>query len=233
MKYVYDFSLEVPAPKAALDRANEVINQHAQKVSKDENVPLPSVDDETEILLVLLGLARLIEVNVRMAAQTFSAQEGLKEKTQPTVNYKNVLKFIDKYFKNDPVHELFEIARNVANGLVHGNFYQAYVEAEKAYEIDGLNLTQGKFFRQTVVLATITEAGLSVDAKTGIATTTAGKPTPHTSYVPSKGKTMEENFEAFYAAWAFIPVYDVLLTSFVRAYHYRKCISAAVEKSHA
>ena len=112
---------------------------------------------------------------------------------------------------------------------MHGNFYQAYLQAQKAYGKDGLDLTQSRFFKQTIVTAQFTAAGLNVDAKTGVATTTSGNPTPHKSYVPSKWKTIEGNFEAFYVAATFVPVYDVLLLSFCHAHRYRKCISAAVK----
>lgn len=229
MKHIYDFSLEVPAPKAALDRMNEIINRHAQKVWALEVVPLPSPDDETEIMALLFGLGRLVEVNVRMAWETFARQEELKEAASPTA-YNDVIKLIDKYIENDPVHWLFKNVLTITDGLVHGNFYQAYVQAQKAYEKDGLDFTQSSFVHQTIVTATFTAAGLNVDAKTGVATTTSGDPTPHKSFVPSKGKTIEENFEAFYVAATFVPVYDVLLLSFGQAYLYRKCISAAVKE---
>ncbi len=228
MKHIYDFSLEVPAPKAALDRMNEIINRHAQRMSGDEVVPLPSPDDETELMALLFGLGRLVEVNLRMAWETFARQEGLKEAASPTA-YKDVIKFINRYIKNDPIHWLFKNVLTITDGLVHGNFYQAYVQAQKAYEKDGLDLTQGRFRQQTIVLATATAAGLNVDAKTGVATTASGDPAHHKSLVPSKGKTIEENFEAFYVAATFVPVYDVLLSSFVQAYRYRKCISAAAK----
>ena len=134
-----------------------------------------------------------------------------------------------QYIKNDPVHWLFKNVLTITDGLVHGNFYQAYMQAQKAYEKDGLDLTQSRFVQQTIVTATFTAAGLNVDAKTGVATTASGDPAPHKSFVPSKRKTIEENFEAFYVAAIFVPVYDVLLSSFCVAYRYRKCISAAVE----
>jgi len=62
---------------------------------------------------------------------------------------------------------------------------------------------------------------------------TDGKPVPHKSYVPSKNKTIEENFASFYVAGTFVPVYDVLLTSFNRAYHFRKCIALAKDASQS
>lgn len=229
MKHIYDFSLEVPTPKAPLDSMNEIINRQAKRVWKDEPVvPLPSPDDETEIMGVLFGLGRLVEVNVRMAWENFARQEELKEAASPT-SYKDVIKLIDKYIKNDPVHWLFKNVLTITDGMVHGNFYQAYVQAQKAYEKDDIDLTQSYFVQQKIVTATFTAAGLKIDAKTGVATTASGDPVPHKSFVPSKGKTIEENFEAFYVSAIFVPVYDVLLFSFCRAYHYRKCISGAVK----
>ena len=83
------------------------------------------------------------------------------------------------------------------------------MQAQKAYQKEELNLTQSYFIQQTISTAKLTSAGLKVDAKTGVATTTEGNPTPHKSYVPSKTKSIEANFEAFYVAATFVPVYDV------------------------
>jgi hypothetical protein len=55
MKKIYDFTLEVPAPKVALDAMNEIVNRHAQRVDGDELIPKPSPDDETEIMTTLFG----------------------------------------------------------------------------------------------------------------------------------------------------------------------------------
>ena len=95
MKHNYDFSLEVPAPKATLDHMNGIINRHAQRVWSAEGVvPVPSSDDETEIITLLFGLGRLVEVNVRMAWERFSIQEQLQEPTSPKA-YNDVIKLID------------------------------------------------------------------------------------------------------------------------------------------
>lgn len=229
MKNIYDFTLEVPAPKGALDAINEVVNRHARRIDGGESIPHPSADDELEIMTTLFGLGRMVEVNVRMAWENFCLQEGLAEDSNPKP-YIQVINLIDKYLKNDPVHWLFKNALTITDGLVHGNFYQAFVQAQRAYEREDLNLTQDQFVRQTIVLATLTAAGLNVDAKTGVATTSAGDPIDHKSYVPSKEKSIEENFESFYVAATFVPVYDVLMVSFQRAYHYRKCIALAKPK---
>lgn len=226
MKKIYDFTLEVPAPKVALDAMNEIVNRHAQRVDGNDLIPKPSPDDETEIMTTLFGIGRMVEVNVRIAWEKFCIQEGLEEDSNPK-RYVQVISLIDKYLKNDPIHWLFKNVLTITDGLVHGNFHQAFVQAEKAYERDDLNLTQDRFVQQTIVDVTATAAGLNVDARTGVATTSAGDPVTHKSYVPSKEKTIEDNFESFYVAATFVPVYDVLLSSFERAYHYRKCIALA------
>ena len=107
-------------------------------------------------------------------------------------------------------------------------FSQAFSETRKAYDRQDLSLTQTGFSYQTIVLATITKDGLVVDGKTGVATTADGKPTLHKSYVPSKNKTIQQNFESFYISATFVFVYDVLVSAFARAYHFRKCIDTAI-----
>jgi len=230
MKYIYDFSLEVPAPTLIIDKFNEVINRHAQLVWENGTLLLlPSNDDEGEIMGVLFGIGRLVEVNVRIAWETFANQEGLDEDASPR-KYIDILKCIDKYIENNTVHLVLNNALSITDGLVHGGFYQAYVQAQKAYEIEDLNLTQSKFIQQTITTTVLTSKGLNHHAKTGVTTATDGNPTSHKSFIPSKKNTIEDNFQSFYVAATFVPVYDVLLSSFYRANHYRKCISSA-EKS--
>ena len=106
MKHIYDFSLEVPAPKMAMDRLNEVINRHAQRVWSTEALLLPTSDDETEIMTAIFGIGRVVKVNVRIAWEIFASQEDLDEEASPR-NYIKVIKLIDKYLQNDAVHWLF------------------------------------------------------------------------------------------------------------------------------
>jgi len=209
---------------------NEVINSHAIKVWESNDIPVPSENDEAEVMSALFGIARLIEINVRIAWQTFCNQEHLSEESSPS-RYINVLKLIDQYLNNDPVHWLYKNALTVTDGMLHGDFHQAYVQAQKAYERKDLGLVQSVFIKQTIAVFKSTGKDLNIDAKTGSVTTVDGQPVPHASFIPSKNKTIEENFRAFYVAGSFVPVYDVLFTAYGRAYHFRKCVSAATPKN--
>ena len=222
-KFEYDFTLEVPAPNEAIDALNNIVNKHANKVWSCPALPMFSDNDETDIMAALFGIARLAEINVRISWQTFCVREVLSEDSSPN-RYKDVINLVDKYFKNDPIHWLFQNAMTIADGMLHGDFYQAFVQSQKAYDQPDLNLVQTQFVKQTIATFSMSNQDLNIDARTGTVTTSTGELHPHMSYVPSKTKAIHENFVAFYVAALFFPVYDVLLTAFGRAYHFRKCI---------
>jgi hypothetical protein len=224
LKYNYDFKSEVPAPKNSLDRINEIINKHSSRIDKEE-VPRPDIEDETELLVTLFGLGRLVEVNVRIAWEIFALNEKIKDPAYR--KYNDVLKCIEKHFQPESLHALFRLAMIITDGIVHGDFRQAFEMAKRAYDRDDLELTQEKFIFQTIVTTKFTKDGLHIDARTGKATTSAGDPIEHTSYVPSKENTIQKNFYSFYISAGFVSVYDVLSKAFERAFHFRKCIENA------
>ena len=220
-----DFTQEVPAPKATLDRLNEIVNRHVLALEGDD-IAFPSADDEVELLGTLMGLGRQVEFNIRAAWEAYAVAEALED-PKPR-RYNIVLKLVERNFLGEPFHYLMRQAQIITDGLVHGDFYQAFTMARGAYDRQDLGLTQDRFRHQTVVAVTLTQAGLTVDARTGEARTAAGDPVPHRAYVPQKGESFENNFEAFYVSETFVFVYDILLTAFERAYHFRKCIAAAI-----
>ena len=138
----YDFTKEVPAPKEALSRINEIVNRHSSVLIKGEFMP-PTIDDEVELLVALMGLGRLIEFNLRAAWQAFALTEGLGDDSPSA--YDTVLKSLVKHFTNEPLHFLFRRADVITGGLVHGDFYQAFVMTQRAYERDDLGLIQDEF----------------------------------------------------------------------------------------
>lgn len=221
----YDLTLEVPAPKETLDRMNALVNELAKRAFSDD-MRRPSGDEETDLLITLFGLGRLVELNVRAAWEMYAINEKTKETSTPRL-YGHVLKNMKVHFTGEPLHFLLRTAMLITDGLVHGNYFQAFSIAKTAYERDDLGLTQDGFHYQTIVTTTFTSEGFVVDAKTGVATTSSGKPIPHKSYVPSREKTYDENFVAFFVSGSFAFVYDVLLEAFSRSYHLRKCIAAA------
>lgn len=223
-----DFAQEIPAPKETLDRLNEIVNRHASVLDTDE-IRHPTIDDELELLVALMGLGRLIEFNIRAAWQAYASAEGLSDPTP--AKYDDVLKLLKRNFAGEPFHFLLRRAQIITDGLVHGNFYQAFVMSRGVYERDDLGLTQDGFRYQTVVAATLTQAGLSIDARSGRATSSSGDPVPHRAYVPRKDETFENNFESFYMSGTFAFVYDILLLAFERAFHFRKCIAGAIESA--
>jgi len=220
----YNFKLEFPAPMETLGRTDELMNKHSA-IIEDDPVPIPNVDDETDMLITLFGLGRLVEVNVRNAWEIFAINENIQDPAPK--KYIDVLKQIEKNFQPVSLFEHFKLAMIITDGLVHGGFNQAFEMAKRAYERDDLDLTQEKFIYQTVVITKFTKDGLNIDARTGKATTTNGKPIDHKSYIPSKGNTIQKNFVSFYVSGGFISVYDVIRSAFTRAYHFRKCIEVA------
>ena len=226
MKHDYDFSLDVPYPKEAIDPLGELIFYHGTKVWEHPGILRPEVEDEAAIMTTLFGVARLAEVNSRVAWQEFCRKEELSEDENPKA-YIDVLKLLEKYFDHEPLHWLLKNTLTVADGMLHGNFYQAYVQAKKAYDRGDLGLTQDRFITQRIVLVTLSDRSLTMDSQTGIVTTDEGEEYPHKSFVPSKEKTIEDNFVSFYVSAAFVSVFDVLLNGFNRSFHFRKCITNA------
>ena len=188
----YDFTLEVPTPVETLARTDALINKLVQRLD-DPNVPRLTVDEEADLQMSLFGLGRMIEVNVRIAWEVFATNEGLPDPSPS--GYKQVLNLFKKHFQPISLHDLFKNAMTITDGLVHGNFYQAFNRAKLAYERDDFGLTQDVFHSQTIVEAKITDKGVNVDAKTGIATTSDGEPLEHKSYVPNKHKPINENLK--------------------------------------
>lgn len=222
-KSIYDFSQEFPAPHQILTRTDSLINDLVKRIDMD-GVPTLSVDEEADLQLTLFGLGRMVEVNVRTAWELFAIEEGIQD-SQPK-RYIGVLKYFEAYFQPESLHVLFKSALQITDGLVHGNFFQAFTMARKAYERKDLGLHQDAFNVQTIVITRLTNRGLNVDARSGIATDSDGNPVPHRSYLPGKDKPLIENFEAFFVSGAFAFVYDVLKTAYSRAYHLRKCLEA-------
>ena len=227
MNYEYDFTLEVDYPKSAIDPLCELIYQHGTKVLGSEELYEPTVDDEVDVMATLFGVARLTEVNIRIAWQDFCAKESKAENSNPR-SYSDVLKLIGKNFVDEPAHWLYQNALTVADGMLHGNFYQAYTQSKKAYERSDLGLTQDSFIAQRIALVTTNGTDLNFDSSTGVVTTSSGAQYPHKSYIPSKSKSIENNFVSFYASAAFVSVFDVLFSSFNKAFHFRKCIAGAL-----
>ena len=224
----YDFTKEFPAPKEALSRIDEIVNRHSSVLISGQFRP-PTIDDEVELLVPLMGLGRLIEINLRAAWQAFALAEGLGDDSPSA--YDAVLKLLVKNFTNEPLHYLFRRADIITGGLVHGDFYQAFVMTRRAYDRDDLGLKQDAFQYQRFFEVTLTKDGLNLDVRTGQATTSKGKPSPSRAYILLKNGTYESNSEAFYVSGVFIFVYDILKTAFQRAFHFRKCIASAIESA--
>ncbi|MFV2016854.1 MAG: hypothetical protein ACC656_15595, partial [Candidatus Heimdallarchaeota archaeon] len=199
----YDFSLEVDYPKGAIDPLGDMIYQHGTKVWNFDGVSEPSITDEVEIMTTLFGIARLTEVNLRIAWQDYCRKEKLSEDDNPS-RFKDVINLVDKYFTNEPIHWLYWNALSVADGMLHGDFYQAFIQSKKAYQRGDLPLTQNSFVFQRIALVKIGREGINFDSQTGVVTTSKGEEYPHKSFVPGKKKTIEDNFKSFYVSAAFV-----------------------------
>lgn len=61
-----------------------------------------SVNDETELLVNLLGLSRLIEFNIRSAFEVYAKSRNIK--VDPNRKYGGVLKSLQKHSSGDDFH---------------------------------------------------------------------------------------------------------------------------------
>ena len=225
-KKTYDFSLEVSAPKQALAHFCSIINEMASKVFQGHDMPPISEDDEARILCVLFGIGRMIEVNNRISFETFVRNEELQDKPNPK-DYKHVLRGLKKYVDAPEVHPIFCSARTITDGIVHGNFNQAYKAAKKAYSEYSEHLLQDGFHEQTFFESTITKHGLNLNVEDGTATDSQGNSIETIFWIPTKSKTIADNLKSFFISGAFLRVFDILYLAYKRSFHMRRCIELA------
>ena len=224
-KKTYDFSLEVSAPKQALAHFCSIINEMAGKVFKGHDMPPISEDDEARILCVLFGIGRMIEVNNRISFETFFRNEELQYK--PHQGYQYVLSGLEKYVDAPEVHPIFSSAQKITNGIVHGNFYQAYMFAKIAYSKHSKHLLQDRFHEQMFSEWTITKHGLNLNVEDGTATDSKGNSIETKFWIVTESKPIADNLKSFFISGTFVPVFDILYLAYQRSFHMRRCIELA------
>ena len=90
-----DFFQKVTAPKEAIDHLTDLINKRIHVLSDMNNcIPTPTIEDEFEVLVALMGVGRLIEYNMRLAWQTYALAKNRKAPSPK--EYEDVLSKIEK-----------------------------------------------------------------------------------------------------------------------------------------
>ncbi len=203
----------------------ESINRHGE-VALGRGLASPTAEDLQEVLLILIGLCRSVEVNIRAAYDEYiihtcskeigSRREILEErliKECRSAEYKEILSKCKTVVYNTKGYDIFKNTALIANGLAHGNFYEAYIHTEKAYLLK-LPFEQPGFLTNKLISTSFGKRGLIIDALTGEATDQDGNVVEAIMHKPSKSKTIDENLFEYYRTGAFYFTFDVLLLSY-------------------
>ena len=116
-------SIEVPH----LIEVTKLINKHMKLVCESESLITPSINDELEILLNLMGLARLVEYNVRVAYEQIH-QKAIDRYLPNLKNskYDTILKTLNSIIVEKNKMALLRACQHISNGMVHSNFAKVY-----------------------------------------------------------------------------------------------------------
>ena len=199
--------IEVPY----LSSVHDIINRHMAIVDSDSPTKAPSINDELELLINLLGISRLVEHNMRIAYEKVNIKYNL---CLPTPNSFNELIInIEPYINEKNKLKLLDSTRLISNGLVHSDFSKAYLNTQAAYDIEGLDFDQ-KCFNPPVVMfqTTITSTGLKVNVKGDdvVAYDGRGNEIPVKILSPDGTNEIDIDFKYFYQTGAFGFTWDVL-----------------------
>lgn len=194
---------------------SEVINKHLAIIDVDSPPGPPSVNDEIEILVTLMGLSRIIEYNMRVAFEKFNLHNNLNLSEPATFN--DLLISIEPYIVEKNRIKLLDYVRLISNGLVHSDFEKVYLNSKKAYEVDNIDFHYKEFDPPIIMFeTTITKNGLSVFVKgdEATATDTKGNKIPLKVLVPDGTNHIDIDFKYYYLTGTFIFTYDVLYTAY-------------------
>ena len=199
--------IEVPY----LPNVHEIINRHMAIVDSGSPPTAPSINDELELLVNLMGMSRLIEHNMRVAYEKFNIKAGLNLPARN--NFQNLINNIEPYINEKNKLQLLHSTRLISNGLVHADFAKVYLNTQAAYDIEGLEFDQ-KGFNPPVVMfqTTITSTGLKAFVKGNevLAYDGNGNEIPVKILLPDGTNEIDIDFKYFYLTGTFGFTWDVL-----------------------
>lgn len=194
-----------------LPSVHDVINRHMALIYSDSLPSEPSINDELELLINLMGISRLVEHNMRVGYEKLSIKAGLGLPSPGT--FKDLLTRIEPYIKEKNKLNLLDSTRLISNGLVHADFAKVYVNTQAAYDIDGLDFDHSGFHPPVVMFqTTITNTGLKAVVKGDEVSAYDGKGNeiPVKILVPDGTNEIDIDFKLFYQTGTFGFTWDVL-----------------------
>jgi len=190
---------------------HDIINRHMGVIDSDSPPSAPSINDELELLINLMGISRLVEHNMRVAYEKLNIKAALNLPIPK--NFKDLLTQIDPYIKEKNKLRLLDSARLISNGLVHADFAKVYTNTQAAYDIDGLDFDQAGFNPPVIMFeTTITNTGLKAVVKGDdvVAYDGKGNEIPVKILVPDGMNEIDIDFKYFYLTGTFGFTWDVL-----------------------
>lgn len=222
-------TIEVPYFNVITD----VINKHLGIINDDSPPISPTVNDEIEILINLMGLSRLVEYNMRVAFEKFNSLSNLNLPEPETFNI--LIRTLKPYIVEKNRVELLNYVRLISNGLVHSDFKKVYINSKKAYEVEGIDFHYEKFDPPVVMLqTTITKNGLniSVVGDNATAADSKGNQIPVKMLEPDGTNDIDIDFKYYYLTGSFIFTYDVLYTAYKYSINFKEEMKRQTSKSN-
>ncbi len=220
-----------PIEAPYLNVISELMNKHMEIV--DVNIPAnpPSVNDEIEILINLMGLSRIIEYNMRVAYEKLNSHYNLNLPKPRTLN--SLLENIEPYITEKNKLKLLESVRLISNGLVHSDFKKVYLNSKSAYEIDNIDFLFEKFNQPIVMFdGIITEKGFKATlvGDKAFELDENGNQVPLKMLEPDGTNDIDVDFNYLYLTGSFIFTYDILFTAYKESVVFKEDMKSLVSK---
>lgn len=222
-------TIEVPY----FNEITDVINKHLGVVDNDSPPTEPSVNDEIEILINLMGLSRIIEYNMRVGFEKFNTLNNLGLTDPDTFN--DLINALEPYIVEKNRIEVLHYVRKISNGLVHSDFKKVYINSKNAYEIDDIGFHYEKFDPPIVYFqSTITKNGLHITVTGDDATAkdSKGNEIPTKTLKPDGTNEIDIDFKFFYLTGSFIFTYDILYTAYKFSVNFKEEMKHQKSKSN-
>ena len=193
-----------------LVRLGEVVDRHRRKFDDISSLPVPSHNDELELVGGLIGLGRWIEINVRIA------YELLCKRPSQGVTYTKVLKALGEKLDTDKEPNLLKALDMLkccliaTDGLAHGNMPTVVAGLDRAYR-DHNDVLKLPFPLVSIVETTITRNGLNLTIQ-GLdpkAVDSKGATIPAKARKPEKTEGFESNVKEFYQGEMFANLFEL------------------------
>ena len=206
-----DTSIQIPFLKTVI----ELMNKHWKLILADGALPTPTVSDELEILLNLMGLSRLIEYNMRVSYEKLNTK-GKLGLPDPD-NFNELIKNVEPYLTEKEKVKKLHCARRISNGLVHADFKKVYDETKAAYDIVEIEHEFESFDPPNILFtSSVTKDGLHLTIKDGKAcgVDSKGKDVPTKTLIPDGTNEIDIDFVYLYQTGAFMFVFDALFQTY-------------------